>query len=417
MFSTAQTARIRFSTADKLTFLGSISTSTMRNVLLTVLSLAFAKAAFAFTPTEDGLYAVFDTSKGEFVVVLAYDAVPLTVANFVGLAEGIIPWRDPETKEIRTDPLYNDTLFYQVVRNAHIWAGDPAQKGDGKGNPGYTIPQEIHPNLIPNRGAIVMYNTWAPKEDEYVDIGENTAGSEFFILLREQQSFDGRYAVFGYVVEGMDIVDEIGAVAVNSDTGRPTTDIVIESVTIVREGEKAEAFSVADYQLPRVSIRVSDDLQDWSDDTLEPGETAEERLTELMETLQAGESVFVGIDGADFPDYEDTLPDATFTAELFGLPHEGTWTHSFNEDGLDDDETYGSVTISNGISSTSIRDYGFEHLPDGGRLKIVTNNGYVITYFLRFTSETGGGAFAWVEYLPQQLRFAATGTFTLTPRP
>jgi cyclophilin family peptidyl-prolyl cis-trans isomerase len=181
--------------------------------LFTLLAAAAAAAAQQAT-RPDGLYAEMRTSKGLIVARLEPDLTPLTVANFVGLAEGTIANAafDPGR------PFYDGSVYHRVVPGHVIQTGIP-QSDRAKG-PGYTFPNEIHARLSHNHaGALNMANG-----------GPNTNASQFCITLGDRSYLDGDFNVFGDVVEGMDVVMRI----VQGD--------VVESVRIVRVGAKAQAF-------------------------------------------------------------------------------------------------------------------------------------------------------------------------------
>jgi cyclophilin family peptidyl-prolyl cis-trans isomerase len=156
--------------------------------------------------TGDGMKkAVFDTSMGKFTVELYADKVPKTVENFVKLAN---------------QGFYDGVIFHRVMDGFMIQGGDPT--GTGTGGPGYTIKDEFGEGLKhSSEGILSMANTGRP----------NTGGSQFFITLDATPWLDGKHAVFGKVVEGMDVVRAIGKVATDSND-RPLTDVVIKSITI-----------------------------------------------------------------------------------------------------------------------------------------------------------------------------------------
>ncbi|WP_082682261.1 peptidylprolyl isomerase [Haloferax profundi] len=164
--------------------------------------------------------ATLRTTKGDIVVELYGDRAPRTVENFVGLATGSKTWVDPQTGEsVDGEPLYEDVLFHRVIDDFMIQTGDPT--GTGRGGPGYQFDDEFHEDLRHDGpGVVSMANA-----------GPDTNGSQFFITLDAQPHLDGRHAVFGQVIEGMAVVEAIGAVETD-DADRPVNDVVLESVTI-----------------------------------------------------------------------------------------------------------------------------------------------------------------------------------------
>ena len=175
--------------------------------------------------------ATIATTHGDITVELFEQRAPRTVENFIGLATGandyegtdIEPgtgaWEDPETGEKRIDPLYDDVPFHRVIEDFMIQGGDPT--GTGRGGPGYQFDDEFHDELSHDGpGILSMANS-----------GPDTNGSQFFITLDAQPHLDGRHAVFGQVIDGMDVVEEIGSLP----TGRnddPQEDVSIESVDV-----------------------------------------------------------------------------------------------------------------------------------------------------------------------------------------
>ena len=144
-----------------------------------------------------------DTNQGTFRIELFDDQAPNTTANFRALAE---------------KGFYNGVKFHRVIENFMIQGGCP--EGTGRGGPGYTIDDEFHPELRHEaEGILSMANA-----------GPNTGGSQFFITLVATPWLDNRHAVFGRVVDGIDVIRKIGSIATDGGD-RPTEDVVIQEVT------------------------------------------------------------------------------------------------------------------------------------------------------------------------------------------
>jgi peptidylprolyl isomerase len=174
---------------------------------------------------EPGLFAHIATNKGTMVVELEYEKAPLTVANFVGLAEGKIK---NSAKPLGT-PYFNGLSFHRVIAGFMIQGGDPS--GNGTGGPGYRFEDEFNSELKHDgAGVLSMANA-----------GPRTNGSQFFITHGPTPHLNGRHTVFGKVVEGLEVIDAICRVKCDS-RDKPLEAVVIDSVRIERRGKDAKAF-------------------------------------------------------------------------------------------------------------------------------------------------------------------------------
>lgn len=191
-------------------------------------------------PVDDGMYATLQTTMGDVCFELYYTNVPQTVANFVSLAEGTRPWIDPRTTFVSTEPYYNGITFHRVVDGFMIQCGSP--KGDGTDGPGYTFQDEFDPALRHDRPGIVSM--------AHPDLPDSNGG-QFFITVTETPWLDDVHTVFGSVVEGMQVVSNIAAVATNT-ASHPLVDITITNVFITRNGTNALSFSTTNQALPEV---------------------------------------------------------------------------------------------------------------------------------------------------------------------
>ena len=164
--------------------------------------------------TTDGLFANIKTNKGTIRIQLEFEKAPMTVANFVALAEG----KMKNNVKGEGQPYYDGIKFHRVLADFTIQGGAPT--GTGMGGPGYAFADEIHPDLKHTRaGTLSMANA-----------GPATNGSQFFITHKDTPWLDGKHAVFGYVVSGQEVVN---AIAQND---------VMEKVTIERVGKAAKAW-------------------------------------------------------------------------------------------------------------------------------------------------------------------------------
>ena len=176
---------------------------------------------------KDGLYANFQTTKGNLIVKFEDKKSPVTVANFVGLAEGKI---DNKSKA-KGVPFYDGTIFHRVIKDFMIQGGDP--KGTGAGDPGYKFEDEKNDLKHTGKGILSMANS-----------GPNTNGSQFFITEVATPWLDGRHTIFGKVVKGDDVIDAIANVEKGAQD-KPKTDIVLEKVSIFSKGDEYKGYDAA----------------------------------------------------------------------------------------------------------------------------------------------------------------------------
>ncbi len=178
---------------------------------------------------EDGLYADIQTDKGNMLVQLFYNQTPVTVANFVSLANGT---NELVTDSLKGKPYYDGITFHRVIKDFMIQGGDPL--GTGAGNPGYKFEDEFVDSLqMDKKGVLAMANS-----------GPNTNGSQFFITHKETAWLNGKHTVFGEVIKGLNVIDTIAAVKVNARK-KPETPVVIKHIEIIPVGKEAKNFDAA----------------------------------------------------------------------------------------------------------------------------------------------------------------------------
>jgi peptidyl-prolyl cis-trans isomerase A (cyclophilin A) len=164
---------------------------------------------------KDGVFAQFETTKGTILIELEYVKTPITVANFVSLADGT---NTAVKADLKGKPFYDGLKFHRVIKDFMIQGGDPL--GNGSGDPGYKFKDEFT-DLKHNKGGILsMANS-----------GPGTNGSQFFITHKETPWLDGKHTIFGSLVSGMDVVNKI------------EQNDVIKKVTIIKNGTAAKAFN------------------------------------------------------------------------------------------------------------------------------------------------------------------------------
>ena len=167
------------------------------------------------------MHATFDTSEGTFKVRLFDDKAPRPSRTLSELAEGTKEWTDPKSRQKVTRPFYDGLIFHRVIDGFMLQGGCPM--GTGMGGPGYQFADEFGPGLKHDRpGMLSMANA-----------GPNSNGSQFFVTLAATPWLDNKHAIFGEVVDGMDVVQKIGKMRTGPQD-RPVKDIVINSVKIER---------------------------------------------------------------------------------------------------------------------------------------------------------------------------------------
>ncbi|MDB2473830.1 peptidylprolyl isomerase [Schleiferiaceae bacterium] len=207
---------------------------------------------------ENGIYAQISTQKGIVKIKLEHEKTPMTVANFVGLAEGKLE----NTAKESGLPYYDGLTFHRVIADFMIQGGDPT--GTGAGGPGYQFEDEIHPELKHDKaGTLSMANA-----------GPGTNGSQFFITHGPTNWLDGKHTVFGYVTEGQEVVDAV----VEGDS--------IEKLDILRVGQDAESWDAS-----QVFTSSRSKAEEAAKAALEASKAAEaDALKEFTEGAQKTES-------------------------------------------------------------------------------------------------------------------------------
>ncbi len=202
----------------------------MTKIFMLLFSFALVATSFANSPAkkkdkpkkvklEKGIYAKFITNKGDFIIQLEYEKAPMTVANFVGLAEGDFTVEDSIKY---TESFYDGLVFHRVINDFMIQGGDP--EGNGSGGPTHRFYDEIDTSLVHSGpGILSMANS-----------GPNTNGSQFFITHKDTPWLNGKHTVFGHVISGLDVVNSI----VQGDS-------IIE-LEIIRKGRTAKKWDATE---------------------------------------------------------------------------------------------------------------------------------------------------------------------------
>ncbi|MFD0861329.1 peptidylprolyl isomerase [Sungkyunkwania multivorans] len=197
------------------------------HLLVLVSALCLFGCKSKYPNLDDGLYADIQTNKGDILIQLEYEKTPITVANFVTLAEGTNTF---VASKYAGKKFYDGVIFHRVMKDFMIQGGDG--EGTGRGNPGYRFKDEFHPELKHDTiGVLSMANS-----------GPATNGSQFFITHTATPWLDGKHTVFGKVVKGLNVVDSIAKVETNKSNNKPITDVVINTIEIIAEGKDAKSF-------------------------------------------------------------------------------------------------------------------------------------------------------------------------------
>jgi len=208
----------------------------MRYLKLTVVLIVFSLGLGSCSSSlnshlKDGLYAKINTKQGDVLVQLYYKKVPITVANFISLAEGENGY---VKKEFKGKHFYDGLKFHRVISKANgdqqdfmIQGGDPL--GNGSGGPGYTFKDEFPKDSVGK----LMYDFSKPDMLAMANSGPATNGSQFFITIVPTTWLNGKHTVFGHVIEGQNIVKT----AKKGD--------IIEKIKIIRKGKEARNFNAS----------------------------------------------------------------------------------------------------------------------------------------------------------------------------
>jgi cyclophilin family peptidyl-prolyl cis-trans isomerase len=184
---------------------------------------------------DQGMFAEIETSKGKILLQLEYQKTPITVANFIALAEGTNASIADEKQKGK--PFYNGLKFHRVIADFMIQGGDP--QGNGSGGPGYSFKDEFTAAAFDKPGILAMANS-----------GPKTNGSQFFITHKETPWLNGKHTIFGHVITGQDVVNKV------------VQDDVIKTITIVRKGADAKKFDASKIFADYMANKSGDDAKD-----------------------------------------------------------------------------------------------------------------------------------------------------------
>ena len=400
---------------------------------IVVALLSFLSALTSATG-QDGLFANIVTSSGTLRAELYPDEAPLAVSNFVGLVEGSQTAINPATGQLIKNDFYDGTVFHRVIPNSLIQAGSPT--GKASDGPGYSFQDEFHPSrTFDSPFVLAMANS-----------GPNSNGSQFFITVASAPEFNNVHTVFGGLVEGNAIATSISGVSTDQ-LERPLTPITIESITIDRVGEAANAFQpdlgglpVASQITPKIAkkggsfqldldfeertdyrLYISRDLQQWTSERVAfVTETAPQQTPFDLTNIVTGEDQgFFRLTTVKYPvvifpptALDGRTLDAAITS-FGGFPQQ-TWIKYAIRD-----DRFAGVTLKNGTMG-DVTNYSYT-LNSPTRATAVFPSSLASTFslvqlVLNFASATTG---TFSAILPKAMPAGTlmSGTFTLNETP
>jgi peptidyl-prolyl cis-trans isomerase A (cyclophilin A) len=330
----------------------------------------FAQTIALPKDSEPGIYAAFVTTKGNIIVKLEADKTPMTVANFVGLAEGNFTIFD----SIKiTKPFYNGLKFHRVIKDFMIQGGDP--QGSGMGGPGYKFPDETRDDLTHSGpGILSMANS-----------GPATNGSQFFITHKETPWLNGKHTVFGHVVEGLDVVNKIAQ------------DDIMTKVIIIRNGKAYKSWNATQvFKTSYAKIQAEQAIKKAEQAKLDALE--KDRVSKCAAMTEAEYSVYL------LAEIRKKYPTAQQTASglVYVIQKEGTGEKAKKGDKV---STHYIGTFLNGtkFDSSRDRDQPLDFTHDAGQMipgydeaiSILSKGGrgiFVIPYFKAYGAAGRPGA-------------------------
>jgi cyclophilin family peptidyl-prolyl cis-trans isomerase len=187
------------------------------------------------TPADQGIFAEIETDKGKILIQLEYKKTPITVANFISLAQGTNA--SVSDAKFKGKPFFDGLKFHRVIADFMIQGGDP--QGNGSGGPGYAFKDEFTDAVFDKPGILAMANS-----------GPKTNGSQFFITHKDTPWLNGKHTIFGYVLKGQDVVNAI------------KQDDIIKKVTITTKGAEANKFDAVKIFADYMASKSTDDQKD-----------------------------------------------------------------------------------------------------------------------------------------------------------